>query len=106
MQEGDLATIATPLDFLGVNNYSRTIVRAGPTAEARRGAGAGGELTAMGWEVYPDGLREVLCRLHDEYGPRRCTSPRTAPPTATCAHTTDGFTTSSASRTSTRISAR
>jgi beta-glucosidase len=24
-------------------------------------------LTASGWEVYPDGIREVLCRLHDEY---------------------------------------
>jgi beta-glucosidase len=23
----------------------------------------------MGWEVHPDGLREVLCRLHDEYEP-------------------------------------
>jgi beta-glucosidase len=25
--------------------------------------------TDMGWEVYPDGLRELLVRLHDDYGP-------------------------------------
>jgi beta-glucosidase len=24
-------------------------------------------LTAMGWEIYPDGMRELLCRLHEEY---------------------------------------
>ena len=28
MQEGDLAIIATPIDFLGINNYSRTLIRA------------------------------------------------------------------------------
>jgi beta-glucosidase len=61
--DGDMRTIATPLDWFGVNNYSRTlhdadgaVVRA-PVAP----------LTSMGWEVYPDGLREVLCRLHEEY---------------------------------------
>jgi beta-glucosidase len=69
VQEGDLATIAAPLDFLGVNNYSRTIVRAGPTPEGVEVRASSAPLTAMGWEVYPDGLREVLCRLHDEYDP-------------------------------------
>jgi beta-glucosidase len=67
--DGDLATIAVPLDFLGVNNYSRTIVRAGPTPEGVEVRAPAAPLTAMGWEVYPDGLREVLCRLHDDYDP-------------------------------------
>jgi beta-glucosidase len=68
IEEGDLETIAAPLDFLGVNYYTRSLVRADP---------AGGdpltlvpddaERTAMGWEVYPDGLRELLVRLRDEY---------------------------------------
>ncbi|MBV9710688.1 MAG: family 1 glycosylhydrolase, partial [Ktedonobacteraceae bacterium] len=31
IQEGDLATIAAPLDFLGVNNYSRILVRGAQT---------------------------------------------------------------------------
>ena len=68
IREGDLARIGTPLDFLGVNYYTRSVVRADP---------AGGppvtvedddvERTAMGWEVYPDGLHELLVRLRDEY---------------------------------------
>jgi beta-glucosidase len=65
VRNGDLARIATHLDWLGVNNYSRTlhdehgsVVRA-PAAP----------LTATHWEIYPDGLREVLCRLNDEYSP-------------------------------------
>jgi beta-glucosidase len=27
-----------------------------------------GELTSMGWEIYPPGIREVLTRLHRDYG--------------------------------------
>jgi beta-glucosidase len=61
--DGDMRTIATPLDWLGVNNYSRTLIGADEQI-VRAPTGA---LTAMGWEIYPDGLREVLCRLHDEY---------------------------------------
>jgi beta-glucosidase len=56
--EGDLELIAAPIDFLGVNYYCRHIVRSPqlPPLEA----GVEGELTEMGWEVYPDGLTEVL----------------------------------------------
>jgi beta-glucosidase len=62
--DGDLQTIATPLDWLGVNNYSRTLHdRDGCVVRGSR------PLTATGWEIYPDGLREVLCRLHEEYAP-------------------------------------
>jgi beta-glucosidase len=64
-RDGDLATIATPLDWLGVNNYSRTLHDAqGRVVRAPEAA-----LTASGWEIYPDGLREVLCRLDAEYAP-------------------------------------
>jgi beta-glucosidase len=66
--EGDLSAIAAPLDFIGINNYSRTLVRADPdggTPLVVRAPAA--ELTDMGWEIYPDGLSEVLGRLHNEY---------------------------------------
>jgi beta-glucosidase len=69
IRDADLATIAAPLDFLGVNNYSRTVLRAGPdgtTPVPVRVDGA--EYTEMGWEVYPDGMRETLARLDHEYG--------------------------------------
>ena len=63
---GDLATISTPLDFLGINNYSRNVVRA--DADGRPVVvPPDGPLTAMGWEIHPHGLYEVLMRLHREY---------------------------------------
>jgi beta-glucosidase len=69
VQPGDMATIATPTDFLGVNNYTRALVIA-PEAgfmpqEVRPGHEA--DFTEMGWEVYPDGLFDLLNRLHFAY---------------------------------------
>jgi beta-glucosidase len=66
--DGDLEAISAPIDFLGVNYYRRHVVKAGPN-------GSGPvvvevperEHTAVGWEVYPDGLYELLVRLHEEY---------------------------------------
>ena len=69
VRDGDLPAIAAPLDFVGVNNYSRTLVRADPDGGAPlvvRSPTA--QLTDMGWEIYPDGLAEVLRRLHEDYG--------------------------------------
>lgn len=72
VKEGDLALIAAPLDFLGLNYYSRAVVRAGPHQRPVDARGAPpAELTDMGWEVYPQGLHESLLRIHREYRPRR-----------------------------------
>jgi beta-glucosidase len=57
--EDDLATIATPIDFVGVNYYSRAIVRS-PLSPPLEPDHRGRERTALGWEVYPDGLVEAL----------------------------------------------
>jgi beta-glucosidase len=60
------------LDYLGLNYYRRDPVKASSdapfdwTIEAREGT----EQTQMGWEVAPDGLRDVLLGLHAEYAPR------------------------------------
>lgn len=70
IREGDQANIHAPLDFLGANYYTRLIVRTGqggvidPQVVPPRG-----DLTAMGWDVYPEGLSQVLLRLRDEYHP-------------------------------------
>ncbi|RIH86745.1 Beta-glucosidase A [Meiothermus luteus] len=70
VQEGDLAVIATPTDFLGVNYYSRTVVREGSEEPYRfQYVRVGEERTAMDWEVYPEGLLELLRRLWREYRP-------------------------------------
>lgn len=64
VEPGDMAAIATPMDFLGVNYYSRNVVGAeGP----RPAAASGNPVTAMGWEVYPEGLTELLLRLTRDY---------------------------------------
>jgi beta-glucosidase len=66
----DRALMSAPIDFLGVNYYMPKRVRAalgrGPLGieEVRGGAG----VTAMGWEVEPDGLHSLLLRIRRDYG--------------------------------------
>ena len=61
---GDLDHIRQPLDFLGINYYSRSVVSAGQPWDVHA---SGLEVTDMGWEVYPQGLTELLLRLHRDY---------------------------------------
>jgi beta-glucosidase len=83
LHDGDDAVIAAPLDFLGVNYYARTVVRAAVPTDTLAGTGrqpawvgsedvvpvgAGHERTAMGWEIDPTGLRDILVRVAREYG--------------------------------------
>ena len=70
VREGDMAALAPPLDWVGVNNYTRMLVRANPAdGEPLEVRAPEGRLTEMDWEVYPDGLYEVLTRVHGEYAP-------------------------------------
>jgi beta-glucosidase len=64
VEPGDLAAIATPMDFMGLNYYSRDVVSADGSWDKRS---SGHDLTAMGWEVYPEGLTDLLLRLHRDY---------------------------------------
>lgn len=72
VQPGDLEAIGAPTDFLGINYYSRVVVRH-ETGEDGEMVAAGvkheGHVTDMGWEVYPDGLTELLVRVHEDYAP-------------------------------------
>ncbi|GAA1013086.1 beta-glucosidase [Acrocarpospora pleiomorpha] len=63
MEPGDLATIATPLDVLGVNYYFTD------TVQADGAAVRSGPTTALGWPITPAGLTDLLVRLHREYPP-------------------------------------
>src|SRR5262249_53127651 len=60
--EGDLATIAQPLDFLGINFYTRKLLGAVEGEKHPRGPES-----AMGWEVHPDSLGWLLRTLHERY---------------------------------------
>ena len=80
VHDGDLATMAQPLDALGINYYFRHLVRAGGEGDRFGGSelvGAGDveivsrglPRTAMGWEIDPDGLHAILTRVWEEYAP-------------------------------------
>ncbi len=86
VQDGDLELIHQPLDVLGVNYYSPTLVRLwSGQGERERADGHGrttasawpacddiefpqqaGPLTAMGWAVEPRGLTDLLLRVAAE----------------------------------------
>ncbi|HWL02530.1 MAG TPA: GH1 family beta-glucosidase [Microbacteriaceae bacterium] len=88
VQDGDLAAIRQPIDFLGVNHYHDDQVSGHPdggndgsTARPGRDYASpypGSEFvtfpgrdlprTGMGWEVNPAGLTRLLVRLGQEYG--------------------------------------
>ena len=63
IQPGDLALIAQRLDFLGVNFYSRNLVRNGSPVKPVPGS----EYTEMDWEIHAPALRRLLVRLKREY---------------------------------------
>jgi beta-glucosidase len=68
LQDGDLETISAPIDFLGVNNYFRFVVGAGPNGP-QFVANPEAQHTDMGWEVHPDGLYKLLVRAANDYAP-------------------------------------
>lgn len=83
IEPDDMAVISRPIDFLGINYYTRVRYRHAwyvpylqarpdgvpviqikrPTKEEK-----GIVFSDMGWEVYPAGLFELLFRLKQEYG--------------------------------------
>jgi beta-glucosidase len=70
VRDGDLDLISQPIDFLGVNYYQPQRVRHADGAGPLELESVTGEppLTAMGWEIDPDGLHELLVRLREDYG--------------------------------------
>ena len=64
IEPGDLQAIQAPMDYLGINYYSRAVVSAGEPFDVQL---SGLPLTDMGWEVYPEGLTDLLLRLHRDY---------------------------------------
>ncbi len=87
VRDGDLAVISAPIDVLGVNYYhgqalsdrapQQPLLTEAPTDRETRSPFPAADgvyshpqglpTTAMGWEVQPDGLRELLVRVHRDY---------------------------------------
>ena len=71
---GDLATIAAPLDWLGLNFYNPTVVVDDPSGPAPHAKGipvAGARQNMLGWEIRAEGLERSLVRVSEDYKPRR-----------------------------------
>lgn len=68
VKPGDLEIVSRPIDFLGVNYYSRALVKHAPGQFLDyETLHPDGEYTAMDWEVYPQGLTDLLVRLTKDY---------------------------------------
>ncbi len=68
--EEDLRLIRTPVDFIGVNYYTRAVVRDEPSVWPTRAAALrepDSSYTEMGWEVYPQGLTDTLVWIGKRY---------------------------------------
>ena len=68
--DGDTDVIAQPLDFLGVNYYTRHVVGAGlwpGSADVRFHLNNGLETTATGWDIDPQGLVDILSQVQRDY---------------------------------------
>ncbi|MGO4298631.1 GH1 family beta-glucosidase [Leifsonia sp. RAF41] len=75
--DDDLRRISAPIDFLGINYYSRHTVTSGsspvagapasayPGSEHVRFVKTGAPVTQMGWEIHPDGMVDVIRQANE-----------------------------------------
>ena len=66
IEADDLVLIHQPLDFLGINFYTRSFIS---TQTPPKPAPGKQGFTDMGWEIYPKALTQHLVRLSREYAP-------------------------------------
>jgi beta-glucosidase len=74
IEDGDAEIIARPIDFLGINYYMRNLVHqkdGAPLGETERVEIPGAEYTEMGWEVYSEGIHDLLVRVNQDYSPKK-----------------------------------
>lgn len=64
---GDMEIIARPMDYLGLNYYTRSVYRADPDRGFTESPPTGVPLTDMGWEICPQALTDLLVDLNDRY---------------------------------------
>jgi beta-glucosidase len=64
--------IAAPVDFLGINYYTRSVIKGSPHGRFKSEWVHLDNVprTDFQWEIYPDGLRNLLVRVWKEYQPK------------------------------------
>lgn len=69
--DDELRLIREPIDFLGINYYTRSVVRTDPSSPpffASPVPQPDAEHTELGWEVFPAGLKSCLLWVKRRYG--------------------------------------
>ena len=69
IKPGDMDLMAQETDLLGINYYTRMLVSA--NSEGIHNEERDVPQTDMGWELYPQGLYELLERINREYHPKQ-----------------------------------
>ncbi len=64
---GDMELISQPVDFIGINFYTRGVVSFDAKTDVKNHEPENVETTDMGWEVYPQGLTDLLVDLDRTY---------------------------------------
>ena len=67
----EVAALAVPIDFLGLNYYTRAVVKHDPAGWPVPVAAVkqkGGITTETGWELHPQSLTDTLVWMHENYG--------------------------------------
>jgi beta-glucosidase len=67
--QDDMAQISQKMDWLGVNYYTRHEILPDPTIPwpSLKAAETTLDVTQMGWEIYPEGLKNILTRVARDY---------------------------------------
>ena len=66
--QADMDVVSRPLDWLGINYYTRGLYKASSTPGNPIEQVTGPlEKTDIGWEIYPKGLSDLLVRVSNEY---------------------------------------
>lgn len=67
IQEGDLEIISAPIDYLGINFYTRAVYRSDPVTEFQDVPPKNVPITDIGWEIYPKAFSDLLISLNQKY---------------------------------------
>jgi beta-glucosidase len=69
LSDDDLKLIHQPIDYVGLNYYTRVVVGEDAQTLPLRARGITQESmrTLIGWEIYPEGLTQTLLSLHERY---------------------------------------
>jgi beta-glucosidase len=67
IQPGDLEIIAQPLDYVGINYYTRAIYQANGNKGYEQEVPTNVPMTDMGWEIYPQGFTDLLVSMNQRY---------------------------------------